>query len=237
MPPKVKSQFIKLQKFNLIELLFVMAIFTLLLSFLQPSLKSIQNKSLELMCKGNMRQIGTALHLYVYDNSEWLPMAYPTVGLPFFAVNEYGPYLNPIIAATHAELSDKQKWNSYHNFQANPSQLKTPVEVVCPSIDDHRLGYAWNWRFLGYRPGVTPRKKLFEVKNSLSKVACIGDNTDNSRDNSFKLNFLGSAGYVDYISSRHDYGSNMLILDNHVEWHDFNYLNSTLGDQMVYNPK
>jgi len=63
----------KFRAFTLIELLVVVSIIALLLSILLPSLGKAQQQARTLVCLSNMRQVGIALNMYLWDNEERLP--------------------------------------------------------------------------------------------------------------------------------------------------------------------
>lgn len=56
--------------FTLIELLVVVAIIALLISLLLPSLASARDTARDVMCKSNMRQIGTMIQMYLDDQKD-----------------------------------------------------------------------------------------------------------------------------------------------------------------------
>jgi len=59
--------------FTLIELLVVIAIISLLVSILIPSLTKAKELTRLTVCATNLRQIGTAMHIYVNDNNQDSP--------------------------------------------------------------------------------------------------------------------------------------------------------------------
>lgn len=63
-----------LNGFTLIELLIVVAIIGLLVSILLPTFHKVRHKSYQVCCISNLRQIGQALEMYVYDNDMYLPV-------------------------------------------------------------------------------------------------------------------------------------------------------------------
>ncbi|MCM8527149.1 MAG: type II secretion system GspH family protein, partial [Lentisphaeraceae bacterium] len=58
-----------MKKFTLLELLVVIAIIGILLSFLLPSLTLSRYKAMQTVCLSNLKQAGTAMMMYMKDNS------------------------------------------------------------------------------------------------------------------------------------------------------------------------
>jgi prepilin-type N-terminal cleavage/methylation domain-containing protein/prepilin-type processing-associated H-X9-DG protein len=59
--------------FTLIELLIVIAIITLLLGILGPTLHRVRNRARAVVCRAHLKQWGTVLALYVEDNEGRIP--------------------------------------------------------------------------------------------------------------------------------------------------------------------
>src|SRR5438045_777261 len=59
--------------FTLVELLVVIAIIAVLLAILLPVLSGVREQANRVKCASNLRQIGTAMHLYASDNKSQYP--------------------------------------------------------------------------------------------------------------------------------------------------------------------
>ncbi len=64
------------QAFTLVELLVVMAIISILASFLMPAVQKALVMSKQASCMNNEKQLGLAMASYMNDNSGWYPNAY-----------------------------------------------------------------------------------------------------------------------------------------------------------------
>src|SRR5438445_4092406 len=59
--------------FTLIELLVVIAVIAIIAAILFPVFAAARDKARQALCLSNLRQIGSALHMYVQDYDERLP--------------------------------------------------------------------------------------------------------------------------------------------------------------------
>jgi prepilin-type N-terminal cleavage/methylation domain-containing protein len=62
----------KIPRFTLLELLVVIAIIAILASIFLPALSKAKEKSKEIHCKNNLRQIGTSIVMYANDHDGYL---------------------------------------------------------------------------------------------------------------------------------------------------------------------
>ncbi len=75
--------------FSLIELLVVIAILALLLAILSPALSQARHHARRAACAANLRQVGTAIHLYAQDFGDTIPFGpsgRPVTGSNFYTV-------------------------------------------------------------------------------------------------------------------------------------------------------
>jgi prepilin-type N-terminal cleavage/methylation domain-containing protein/prepilin-type processing-associated H-X9-DG protein len=78
--------------FTLIELLVVIAIISILAAILFPAFAEAREKARQTTCTSNMREIGTALAMYVQDNDSIYPQEHPTAYDPAVGNAPLGDY-------------------------------------------------------------------------------------------------------------------------------------------------
>ncbi len=65
----------KMSNFTLIELLVVISIIVILMSMLLPALQKVREKTKEIACANNMKQMGVAIFAYANDYQEQFPVS------------------------------------------------------------------------------------------------------------------------------------------------------------------
>ncbi|MFA6713783.1 MAG: prepilin-type N-terminal cleavage/methylation domain-containing protein [Victivallales bacterium] len=114
---------LSVNKFTLIELLVVIGIIAILASMLLPALGQAREKSKEIACMGNLKQIGSAMGFYGQDYEGYFPTAYlsPGTGLQW-----YEKYWHWVL---------KKDLNANFDFGAQRPRYHGSV-FVCPTDKD-----------------------------------------------------------------------------------------------------
>ena len=149
--------------FTLVELLTVITIIAMLAGMISPSLQRVRAKAETTACQSNLRQIGTAVWLYVPDNGNKFPSINNPWGSQVFTnegatnlLGALGPYgLTAKVLACPADLRSKDSYyrkytNSYEYLPFSSGEEVAPGTATIYTgnntfeIPFRRLTLAWD---------------------------------------------------------------------------------------------
>lgn len=180
--------------FSIFELVAVLAIITTLVAMIFPVLQKARESGRKANCVSNLKQIGTALSMYLDDYRHRLPR-----------INE---------------VDDRMEWaNNLNNIYIDDQNL-----FYCPTapgnsknwtnLDDNvGISYGFTWYLTRLPTSFMEYDKILEK----SKKVLVADADLDGAGNSFKT-MLYTAAAEPRVSSRHNDGSNVLYCDFHVGW-------------------
>ena len=149
--------------FTLVELLVVITIIGMLAGMISPSLQKVRAKAETTACQSNLRQIGTAVWLYVPDNGNKFPSINNPWGSQVFTnegatnlLGALGPYgLTAKVLACPADLRSKDSYyrkytNSYEYLPFSSDEEAAPGTATIYTgnstfeIPFRRITLAWD---------------------------------------------------------------------------------------------
>ncbi|MDD2710151.1 MAG: DUF1559 domain-containing protein [Verrucomicrobiae bacterium] len=208
--------------FTLIELLVCTAIIGLLAALLSPALKAARDKAKQIACMNNLRQIGLAASMYAQNNDGWLPHS-SNSALKFSTANRHWRYL----LAPFFNIATPTTTNLEHGVFQCPAQKNTSCGDTTSGDNGFYGGYAWNWRYLGWRDSDTSPPSWVNISdvNNPAQTIMAGDSSDWYAGTTWTYrcfmlyDWTVSTEGSSAVSHRHTGGGNYLWVDGHVSWH------------------
>ena len=213
--------------FTLIELMVVLGIIGLLAALLLPAMHRGKESAQSALCKGNLRQLGAAMTLYVQEARKYQGF------YTFFNLDE-------LHTGTWSFNPGIQRWLPYlsgnHRVFYCPAQRPLSIPVVYPMLTtngmstDAPLSYGWN--AMGTGAGLPPRRDLglgprwkeggLCVTISEGRVVAPAQMiaiTDNYSGTHNDCIVSPNNPYESFqVGDRHSHGSNIGFCDAHVEY-------------------
>ena len=195
--------------FTLVELLVVVAILAILAAMLLPVFARARNRARRTACLSNLRQLSSAMSMYVQDFDEVLPRwAYPGAA-PCAMVWSQGlmPY--------HREI------NLYFcPAYGRPDPRGSPLEGSPYWGPTHAYLYDLVYASYGYNALYLDATKLAAVDRPTETVLLVDTVFPGQENRSWGYfgAFPPSAGGMGVATNRHNGGANVAFVDGHVKW-------------------
>jgi len=213
------NRVMRIRGFTLIELLVVISIIGVLVSLLLPSLQAAKKRAEAIKCTSNVRQIGTALHMYANDWKLYLPLAIDYTAADTFKDSHWTTRLIPYMtqSATVASTYTKTPGNEWWFCAAEVKQgiWNYPSFGINGTIAGIKSDTgAWSNVIPGNSDLGTVPKQITRVKKP-SRTLLTGETRGAGAGFEYIAHAIGSHQY-NRVIYRHLDSANILFLDAHV---------------------
>lgn len=209
--------------FTLIELLVVIAIIAILAAILFPVFAQARDKARQASCLSNLKQIGTAMMMYVQDYEETYPLVYFPGTNPFQRWQEViDPYIKGGIGTN---LSTPQALAQRKGVYLCPNYDTSYPKAECRHGQANQIGtqpfrsYSPNVAVLQFPTGANQNTTSLAQIEFPASLVLVGEN-GGVRDYIYRDDLPDSefCGYM-MARRRHAGGANFMLADGHCKWY------------------
>jgi len=211
--------------FTLIELLVVIAIIAILAAILMPVFAQAREAARATMCRSNLKQLGTAVAMYVQDYDEAMPFNYHYLtggGQLWWWEDDVQPYV--------------KNWNVFQCPSKSPhvtNSTARPVGAPSPLVSDYKAHTIANWpagpwqgqfsSMLSCGPGGGCQPRSLPAVEDVSGTILLTDSWAAEIWDYLHVDACANAGMAGCISppfnhKRHTGGFNAAYVDGHVKF-------------------
>jgi prepilin-type N-terminal cleavage/methylation domain-containing protein/prepilin-type processing-associated H-X9-DG protein len=206
----------KRENFTLIELLVVIAIIAILASMLLPALNKAREKSRQVRCVSNQKDLALALTMYLQDYKESYPPYMAAVVDPVTNNREYWP--GTMTANKYTPNNRIYICSSRSNEDTYYQRLKKNVARNKTDAAFTTVDYGYNYYFIGSSKGVlgsSPAKSA-QIK-SPSKTVLLVESTNAARTSGASVIYPGYRLDQPQIYPMHGQSTAAAWCDGHVQ--------------------
>ncbi len=212
--------------FTLIELLVVIAIIAILAAMLLPALSSARTSGRASNCRGNIRQLGLALTMYIADNHEFCVPAY---------INDYNHTWCGVKSGGKFEPEGGLMDYMYENAAVKECPEVSQTLDAGDTYNKGNGGYGYNVNYLGNAYGnwsFPYRPANLSAVSDPGETAAFGDSIYPQSKTSFTEMYSITSpvnAYSPDVHFRHGRTASICWLDGHVTGELFGYTISANG--------